>query len=189
MSIDKALMQRANSKCEMCGAAENLSAYDVPPVTISSLDKSVVVCGTCLDQIENPDKIDANHWRCLNDSMWSAIPAVQVMAWRMLNRLKVEGWPNDLLEMLYIEDDIKKWAMADKSIRSVEEPTTDCNGAELVTGDSVTLNKDLVIKGANFTAKRGTLVKSISLTDNDHQVEGNINGSRIVLVARFLKKA
>ncbi len=189
MSIDNALLQRAESKCELCTATDNLSAYDVPPVTLVTLDNSVLLCNSCIEQIEDPDKVDPNHWRCLNDSMWSATPAVQVMAWRMLNRLKAEGWPNDLLEMLYIEDDVKKWAMADKSIRSVEEPTVDCNGAELIAGDSVILNKDLYIKGANFTAKRGTLIKSISLTDNDYQIEGNINGTRTVLAARYLKKA
>jgi len=188
MSIDNALIKRAASKCELCSAAENLNAYDVPPITLTSLDKSILVCSSCLDQIENPENMDANHWRCLNDSMWSTTPAVQVMAWRMLNRLKDEGWPNDLLDMLYIEDDVKKWAMADTSIRNVDKPTTDINGAVLVAGDSVTLTKDLYIKGANFTAKRGTLIKSISLTDNDYQVEGNINGTRTVLAGRYLKK-
>lgn len=188
MQIDDALLKRGESKCELCSAHENLNAYDVPPITITSVDKSVLVCETCLDQIENPNNMDPNHWRCLNDSMWSATPAVQVMAWRLLNRLTDEGWPNDLLEMLYIEDDIKKWAMADKSIRDVEQPTTDINGATLVNGDAVTLTKDLYIKGANFTAKRGTLIKSITLTDNDYQVEGNINGTRTVLAGRYLKK-
>lgn len=189
MSIDDALLLRAESKCELCGATENLSAYDVPPITQTSLDKSVLVCHTCLDQINNPDNVDANHWRCLNESMWSTTPAVQVMAWRMLNRLKDEGWPNDLLEMLYIEDDVKKWAMADNTIRHVDEPTLDCNGAELFAGDNVILNKDLFIKGANFTSKRGTLVKGISLTNNPLQIEGNINGTRMVLAARYMKKA
>ena len=192
MSIDDALLKRAESKCELCSATENLGAYDVSPITIASLDKSILVCSTCLDQIDNPDNIDdldANHWRCLNDSMWSATPAVQVMAWRMLNRLNGEGWPNDLLEMLYIEDHVKKWAMEDKTIRNVDEPTTDCNGAELFAGDSVTLTKDLYIKGANFTAKRGTLIKGISLTDNSFQIEGNISGTRTVLAGKYLKKA
>ena len=189
MSITNALLQRADSKCELCASTESLDAYDVPPTTIVSLDKSILLCHTCLDQIENPDNVDANHWRCLNDSMWSSTPAVQVMAWRMLNRLKDEAWPNDLLDMMYIEDDVKKWAMADKSIRTVEEATTDCNGAELVAGDNVTLTKDLYIKGANFTAKRGTLIKGISLTENSYQIEGNINGTRTVLAGRYLKKA
>ena len=43
--------------------------------------------------------------------------------------------------------------------------------------------------GIDFTAKRGTLIKSISLTDNDYQVEGNINGTRTIIAGRYLKKA
>jgi len=139
-------------------------------------------------KIENPDTMDANHWRCLNDSMWSPIPAVQVMAWRLLNRLE-EAWSNDLLEMLYIEDDVKKWAMADNSINLSEEFSLDSNGTKLSNGDSVTLIKDLNVKGANFTGKRGTMVKNISLTDNPSQIEGNINGTRVVLLVKYLKKA
>jgi protein PhnA len=41
------------------------------------------------DQIENPGTEDLNHWRCLNDSMWSEHTAVQVVSWRMLSRLHV----------------------------------------------------------------------------------------------------
>lgn len=186
MSVDAALLKRGESKCELCGSDVDLSAYDVPPITITSLDKSVLVCATCLDQIENPDNMEPNHWRCLNDSMWSQTPAVQVMSWRMLNRLKGLGWPDELLEMLYIEDDVKKWAMAD--MRVVDEPTLDINGVPLALGDSAIMTKDIFITGANFTAKRGAVVKNIALTDNVRQVDGTLNGFRVVLGARFLKK-
>ncbi|MDD4885088.1 PhnA domain-containing protein, partial [Sulfuricurvum sp.] len=53
----------------------------------------------------------------------------------------------------------------------------------------VTLIKDLEVKGAGFTAKRGTIVKNIRLTDDPKYIEGKINGSTIVLVAAFMKKA
>lgn len=186
MSVDAALLKRGDSKCELCGSAEDLSAYDVPPITLRSNDKSVLVCSTCLDQIENPENMQPNHWRCLNDSMWSQVPAVQVMSWRMLNRLKGQGWPDELLEMLYIEDDVKKWAMADTPV--VDEPTVDINGVPLLAGDSAIMTKDIFITGANFTAKRGAVVKNIALTDNVRQVDANLNGFRLVLGARFLKK-
>ena len=65
----------------------------------------------------------------------------------------------------------------------------DSNGATLSAGDTVTLIKDLVVKGANFTAKRGTTVKNISLSDNPEHIEGKVNGTRIVLLTQFLKKA
>ena len=112
MSTEKALHARSESTCELCGATDDLIVYNVPPHDDGSADECVLLCSTCLDQIEHPEKVDANHWRCLNDSMWSQVPAVQVMAWRMLNRLRGEGWPQDLLDMLYLDDDTLAWAKA-----------------------------------------------------------------------------
>ena len=185
MSIDAALLKRADSKCELCKSNEELSAYDVPPITQRSLDKSVLVCSTCLNQIENKEEMEPNHWRCLNDSMWSEVAAVQVMSWRLLNRLNGLGWPDDLLEMLYIEDDVKKWAMSD--MRPVDEPTLDMNGVPFTVGCSALLTKDKFITGANFTAKRGSIVKNIGLTNKSTSVDCNLNGFRIVLGTGYLK--
>ena len=190
MSIEQELLQRSHSKCELCSSETELSAYEVPPVTDNTADRCVLVCATCKDQIENPEQMDANHWRCLNDSMWNPEPAVQVMAWRMLDRLKAEGWPQDLLDMLYLEEDVQQWAESDKMTADDEgtQPTLDSNGAQLQSGDSVTLIKDLAVKGANFTAKRGTAVRNISLTNNPEQIEGRVNGTRIILLTCFLKR-
>jgi protein PhnA len=59
----------------------------------------------------------------------------------------------------------------------------------LEEGDSVTIIKDLVVKGAGFTAKQGTTVKNIHLVpDNHEQIEGRVNGTKIVLLSKFLKK-
>lgn len=188
MSIDSALLKRADAKCELCSAEDNLTAYDIPPITLKSLDKSILLCSTCLDQVETPEKMEAGRWHCLSDRMWSPIAAVQVMSWRLLTRLKGEGWPNELLEMLYMEDDVKKWAVSDNTIRSADEPTVDINGVPFKTGDSAIMTKDIFITGANVTAKRGAVIKNISLTDNARQIEGNLNGTRIVLGGRALKK-
>ena len=186
MSVDALLLKRANSKCELCGSDEDLATYDVPPITLKSLDKSVLVCSHCLGQIENPETMQPNHWRCLNDTMWSETAAIQVMSWRLLNRLKGEGWPDELLEMLYIEDDIKKWAMAGQ--RVVDGPTLDSNGAAFAVGDTAIMIKDVFITGMNITAKRGMTVKNVSLTDTDRSIEGNLNGTRVVLGAKTVKK-
>ncbi|HET8804766.1 MAG TPA: PhnA protein, partial [Aequorivita sp.] len=88
MISEKELKQRSDSKCELCGSEENLSVFEVPNSPTDISETSIFICETCKEQIENPEKVEANHWRCLNDSMWSTVPAVQVMAWRMLNRLK-----------------------------------------------------------------------------------------------------
>ena len=151
----------------------------------------MLLCATCRAQIDNPDQIDVNHWRCLNDSMWSQVPAVQVMAWRMLTRLRAEGWPQELLDMLYLDDETLAWAQAGIKNESEEEAVrhVDCHGAVLEAGDTVILTKDLDVKGANFTAKRGTAVRGISLVpDNPEQIEGRVEGQRIVILTKFVKK-
>ncbi len=91
MALLEDLQARSGSKCELCGATENLKIYEVPPVSTGGIDGSLLGCDTCLGQIEAPETMDPNHWRCLNDSMWSEHGAVQVVAWRMLSRLKSES--------------------------------------------------------------------------------------------------
>jgi protein PhnA len=192
MSTEQALRARSESKCELCGAEENLSVYGVPPESTGSEHDSVLLCATCREQIEDPDKMDPNHWRCLNDSMWSQVPAVQVMAWRLLTRLRGEGWPQDLLDMLYLDEATLAWAQAAGEGQSEEGEIKhlDSNGAVLEAGDTVTLIKDLNVKGANFTAKRGTAVRGISLVpDNAEQIEGRVEGQRIVILTKFVKKS
>ena len=64
----------------------------------------------------------------------------------------------------------------------------DSNGAELLDGDSVTVIKDLKVRGSSMVIKRGTKVKSIRLTDDPEEVDCKIDGSSIVLKTCFLKK-
>ena len=190
MSTESLLLERSGSKCELCSAEQSLSVYEVPHSPDSSPEQSVLLCSTCLGQITHSDSMTPNHWRCLNDSMWSQVPAVQVMAWRVLKKLSVEPWAQDLLDMLYLEEDVQKWAEAGISEEDDDTvPTLDSNGSPLEAGDSVTLIKDLDVKGAGFTAKRGTAVRNISLTSNPEHIEGRVNGVRVVLVSKFLKKS
>lgn len=111
----------------------------------------------------------------------------------MLHQLAAagEGWAQDLLDTAYLEDEVKAWAEAGMSHHSDDDTPKprDSNGMELSEGDSVTLIKDLDVKGAGFTAKRGTLVKNIHLTNDPKYIEGKVNGTAIVLVAAYLKKA
>jgi len=192
MSTEKELQARSGSICELCGATDGLSAYEVPPRTSGNAADSVFACATCREQIEAPEKVDANHWRCLNDSMWNPEPAVQVVVWRMLNRLRSENWPMDLLEMLYLDEDTLAWAEATREGNDQEDAVIhiDSNGVPLEAGDTVVLIKDLKVKGANFTAKRGTAVRRISLVfDNPEHIEGKVNGQQIVILTKFVKKS
>jgi protein PhnA len=66
----------------------------------------------------------------------------------------------------------------------------DSNGNILADGDSVLLIKDLKVKGATVTLKRGTVAKNIRLTSNEEEVECNVEKVRgLVLKTCFLKKA
>ena len=194
MSTEKTLHARSQSKCELCAATESLGVYEVAPNSNANAnaDECVLICEICREQIENPEKVDLHHWRCLGDSMWSPLPAVQVMAWRMLTRLSAESWSQDLLDMLYLDEELLAWAQATGEGQSDEDVVkhVDSNGAVLEAGDTVTLIKDLNVKGANFTAKRGTAVRGISLVaDNSEQIEGRVNGQQIVILTKFVKKA
>ncbi|MCK9381018.1 MAG: alkylphosphonate utilization protein [Sulfuritalea sp.] len=66
----------------------------------------------------------------------------------------------------------------------------DSNGNALSDGDTVTLIKDLKVKGTSVTLKRGTTIKNIRLTDDDEEVECNAEKVKgLVLKTCFLKKA
>ncbi len=68
-------------------------------------------------------------------------------------------------------------------------PTKDCNGTILQNGDTVTLIKDLDVKGAGVTIKRGTTVKNISLTDNPEEIDCRTKEVKgLVLKTCFVKK-
>ncbi len=191
MGLLEDIQERSGNTCELCGATNNLKVYEVPPISTGGVDGSLLACTTCIDQIENPDNIDANHWRCLNDSMWSEHEAVKVVAWRMLNRLKSEGWPKDLLDMMYLEDETLEWAKATGEGEEESEKIIhrDVNGNILENGDSVVLVKDLKVKGSSMVAKQGTAVRRISLDhENAEYIEGKVDGQQIVIITKYVKK-
>jgi protein PhnA len=192
MNTKENLMTRSGSVCELCGSADGLDIYTAPPFE-ESADRSILTCVTCRGQLMGDQPMDPNHWRCLNNSMWSTEPAVQIVAWRVLNGLRHEGWPQDLLDMLYLEDDVlaaAKSGMADADSDEEKVVHKDSNGTVLNEGDTVVLIKDLDVKGAGFTAKRGTAVRGIRLVENNaDQIEGRVNGQHIVILTQFVKKS
>ena len=191
MSLERILIQRSDSKCELCGGDAHLSVYDVPESPVPGEDSSILLCEVCLEQIGDPEKRDPNHWRCLNDSMWSTVPAVQVMAWRMLQRIKEEGWPQDLLDIMYLDEDIQEWATAEGDGLDTSDAMVhrDSNGAVLEAGDNVVLIKDLKVKGSSMVAKQGTAVRRISLDhENPEYIEGKVDGQQIVILTKYVKK-
>ncbi|WP_298505697.1 alkylphosphonate utilization protein [uncultured Maribacter sp.] len=191
MSLERELKKRSGNSCELCKAVEALQVYEVTPKGPGSITESIYACKTCIDQIENPKETNANHWRCLNDSMWSEQIAVKVIAWRMLSRLRKEGWTQDLLDMLYLEEEELKWAQATGEGDDPEDKIIhrDSNGVIINVGDSVVLIKDLPVKGSSMVAKRGTAVRRVSLDhENAEYIEGKVDGIQIVIITKYVKK-
>ena len=164
--------------CDLCGSEEGLRAYTVAPK-----EDTINICSLCAASIEEPTA-DEKHWNCLHDSMWSTEPAVQVVAFRLLTQLGAQ----DQLDMMYMEEDVKAWAEEGLN-EEKQEPTRDANGTILAEGDAVSIIKDLVVKGAGFTAKQGTTVKNIRMVPGDPtHIQGRVNGTMIFIISAFLKK-
>ena len=183
----KDLARRCKSQCELCGESTSLEIYEVPPVADPEFAKCAMICEVCKKQLEKPESINVNHWHCLNETAWTEEPAVQVLVWRMLNHLKAQGWAQDLKDQLYLEEEVIEWAEDDGTNKKATH--FDSNNDPLFEGDSVHVIKDLEVRGAGFTAKRGAAVKNIHLCSNPEHIEGRVNGTKIVLKTCFLKKS
>lgn len=191
MRVLEILKDRSSTSCELCTSTIDLKQYTIPPSLNENVANDILVCKTCLDQIEGKEAMNPNHWRCLNDSMWSEHIAVQIMAWRMLHRLKHEGWPQDLLDMMYLDDDALTLARATGEDKDDSEKIIhrDVNGVVLQTGDAVVLIKDLKVKGSSMVAKQGTAVRNIRLDhENAKYIEGKVGAQHIVIITDYVKK-
>jgi len=187
MSLERELIKRSGGKCELSGTNEDLKIYPILPSRKGGIDESVFINTTLIDQIEHPEKMDVNLWRCLNDSMWSEHLPVQVVSWRMLSRLGNQ----ELLDQMYLDDDDLAWAKTTGEGQEDENKIVhrDVNGVILATGDSVVLIKDLKVKGSSMVAKQGTAVRNIRLDhENADYIEGRVDGQTIVIVAQYVKK-
>ena len=183
MKLDSVLLTRSGGVCELCTADKDLAAF-----VVGGLEQAAAICAVCRSQIEGSDELHLSHWHCLKQSVWSTDAAVQVLSYRMLRRLAAEPWAQELLDTVYLDDEVQ--AIVDADARQEQlVATLDSNGAVLQAGDTVTLIKDLDVKGTGFTAKRGTAVRNIALSDNPEHIEGRVNGTRIVIISKFVKRA
>lgn len=184
---EKRLKDRSGSLCEISGSDENLVVYLVAPKTEVIPENCILITKSLKDQIENPETTNPTDWRSLSDSMWNENLPVQIVSWRMHARLK----NMDMLEMMYLDEEALEWAKATGEADDDEGKIIhkDSNGNVLFDGDSVVLIKDLDVKGANFTAKRGAPVHNIKLVfDNAEQIEGRVEGQHIVILTQYVKK-
>lgn len=184
---EKRLKDRSGSLCEISGSTENLVVYLVEPKTDATPENSILITKSLRDQILNPETMNPNDWRGLSDSMWNENLPVQIVSWRMHARLK----NNDMLEMMYLDEDALEWAKATGEADDDEGKIVhkDSNGNILKDGDSVVLIKDLDVKGATFTAKRGAAVHNIKLVwDDANLIEGRVENQSIFILTQYVKK-
>lgn len=183
MSLSPALEQRSGNRCELCSVAADLVPFTVSPKEGKTADEQVAVCPACLDALAEPT-VHADHWRCLTGAVWSETPAVQALSYKTLSALPGEDWAAEALESVEFPENVVAWATGGEAVVH-----KDAFGNELAAGDNVLLTQNLNVKGANFIAPKGTLVKKIRLVaDNAEQIEGKINGDTIVILTKYVKK-
>jgi len=191
MTLEEQLQKRSGNTCELCQSGDTLKVYEVLPQPYGTEENCIFICDTCRNQIDRKAELDSNHWRCLADTIWSEVPGIQVVTWRMLNRLKSESWAMDSLDMMYLSDENLAWAKVtgDHDNDDAVQLHKDCNGNLLQSGDSISLIKSLDVKGSTLNAKMGTVVKNIRLVpDNTEQIEGKIEGQTIVILTKYVRK-
>ena len=191
MAISSTLQARSGNSCELCSASDTeLFAYAVPPRKADADENVVVLCATCHAAVQAGDYEDADHWRALEGSIWSAEPAVQALSHKILAKLAAtHSWAADTLESVSLDETVLEWANAEATAAGDQVVHKDAYGAVLEAGDTILLTQNLNVKGTNFTAPKGTLVKKIRLVpDNAEQIEGKINGDTIVILTKYVKK-
>ena len=82
-----------------------------------------------------------------------------------------------------------EWQPAEAELPETENSIRDANGTPLSDGDSVTVIKDLKVKGSSSVVKVGTKVKNIRLVEGDHDIDCKIDGiGAMKLKSIFVKK-
>ncbi len=192
MTLLQQLQQRSGRACELTGETDGFVMYEVPPAGKGTAENTILVSEKALAQVEGSEPLDSGFWQQrLPASMWSEVPAVQVVAWRLLNRLKGEAWAAENLDMLYLDEETLAWAQSGGEVTEAAESDLhkDSNGTTLENGDTVVLTKSLDVKGSSINARIGTVVKNIRLVaDNTDQIEGKIEGQQIVILTKYVRK-
>ena len=184
-TITSKLKDRCEGLCELCTAETASIAFAVSPKNNDAIENEVAICQTCFNGLENKNMAD--HWQCLGGSIWNTGPSVQALSYRILYGNREQDWASDMMNSVELSEDIIQWALSAYQIKELHK---DSNGTELLNGDTIVLTQQLNVKGANFMAPKGTIVKKIRLVpDNVEQVEGKINDQTIVILTKFVRRS
>lgn len=183
--ISNKLKERCEGVCELCTTNAANTAYAVSPKNNDVIENEVAICDTCLSIIEGAAAGD--HWQCLGGSIWNAEPSVQALSYRILYGVKDNEWANDIMTSVELDEATIDWAVSAYQKADVH---VDSNGSVLENGDTIVLTQQLNVKGANFMAPKGTIVRKIRLVpDNTDQIEGKVNDQTIVILTKFVRKS
>jgi protein PhnA len=184
MTISAKLNDRSGGVCELCNSLPAVHEFTVSPRADEVAENQVALCDTCMTAMGEEEKGD--YWRCLEGSIWNPEPSVQALSYRLLQTYKDEEWAKGVLNSVELDEDTLQWAMSAFDVADVHK---DAFGNLLESGDTILLTQNLKIKGTNFTAGKGTMIKKIRLVQDDpQQVEGKINDQMIVILTKFVKK-
>lgn len=184
-TITNKLKDRCEGLCELCTAESATLAYAVSPKSNDAIENEVALCNTCMTAMDNKDLI--SHWQCLAGSIWNTEPSVQALSYRILYGLKDLEWASEIINAVELDESVVNWAL---NAFQTQEVHKDSNGTILNNGDTIILTQGLNVKGANFMAPKGTVVRKIRLVpDNIEQIEGKINEQTIVILTKYVRKS
>jgi len=184
-TITSQLRERCNGVCELCNTETAEIAYAVSPRNNDAIEYEVAICNTCMAAMD--DKEAGLHWHCLAGSLWNTEPSVQALSYRLLYSYRDQPWAAELISSVELDEAVIHWALTAFEEKAVHK---DSNGTELQAGDTIVLTQGLNVKGANFMAPKGTIVRKIRLVpDNTEQIEGKINDQAIVILTKYVRKS
>jgi len=109
--LGRELARRSGSKCELClSAGVRLNVFEIPPVSGDpDSERCVFICDKCISGIFEPAKLN-DHWRCLNESIWSEIKSVKIISAIILKKISVEkSWAADIMDEVYFDEEDEEW--------------------------------------------------------------------------------
>lgn len=185
MSISSKLNERCQGLCELCTTEVAVHAYAVSPKNNDIIENEVALCDTCLNNLDNESA--GNHWQCLAGSIWNTEPSVQALTYRILYANKDQAWASEIMSSVDLDESVTTWAVSAFIKQAIH---VDSNGTPLEHGDTVVLTQVLNVKGANFMAPKGTVVRKIRLVaDNTDQIEGKVNDQTIIILTKYVRKS
>ena len=185
MSISAKLNERCQGLCELCTIEPASHDYAVSPKNSDVIENEVALCDTCLSNLDSED--GSNHWQCLAGSIWNAEPSVQALTYRILYANKDKEWASEIMSSVELDETVITWAVSAFIKQAIH---VDSNNTPLENGDTVVLTQVLNVKGANFMAPKGTVVRKIRLVpDNTDQIEGKVNEQTIVILTKYVRKS